>query len=139
MSTTQEFLLAFEQSKDTLALIVTKKDPSQMIFPDARGGLAQVTFSNETSVDDVLPLLADCARRGRWCRIDVLTADIPSSLYQALRSLAASGHVQYQKDGEAVEAVVVSGTKIVCVVSDEILNQISIPTFLNLFSIVHRE
>lgn len=139
MPTLQDFLLAFEQSKDAVSLIVTQGDPTQFALPEMRGGLVQTSLSDETSSDDLVSLIADCARRGRWCRVDVLTADIPPAVYQALRLLAATGHLQYLKDGEVVDVPLAPGAKILCVVASETLDRISIPTFLNLFGIVHRE
>lgn len=139
MPTLQEFMLAFEQSQDAVGLIVTQGNPTQLVLSEMRGGLAQTSLSEETSSDDLISLIADCARRGRWCRIDLLTADIPPALYQALRSMSATGHMQYRQDGEVADVMLAQGAKIICVITNETLERVTIPTFLNLFGIVHRE
>jgi hypothetical protein len=139
MPNVQEFFLALEQSKESLGLIVTQKDPSQFVFPEARGGLVQVDISDETVPDERLSLIADCARRGRWCRLNFLSSEIPPSIYQGLRSIVGTGHLQYQKGGEVIDVSVAPGAKIICVIAEETLTHVSVPTFLNLFGIIHRE
>ncbi|MFA4845576.1 MAG: hypothetical protein WC654_03390 [Patescibacteria group bacterium] len=135
----QEFLLAFERSNDALCLLVSQQEPTAFVIPDTRGGLAQITIADETSVDDVLSLIADCAKRGRWCRLDVLTSQIDQRLYQALRSISATAHLQALRDGEVVDVLLTAGAKILVVMSDQLVSQITIPTFLNLFGRVFRE
>lgn len=135
----EDFFRAFERGKDPIALVVTKGEPSARVFPEVRGGLAFVAVENETSTEAVLSLLADCARRGRWCRVDLVTSAFDPALYQALRLVAATGHLQFQKAGETVDVPLAAGAKIVCVVSNETLSKITIPTFLGLFGIVYRE
>lgn len=139
MPTLPEFLLAFEQSQDVMGLIVTQGDPTQLAIPQMRGGLVQTSLSDEMSSDDLISLIADCARRGRWCRIDLLTTAIPPALYQALRSISATGHMQYRQDGEVVDVMLAQGAKVVCVIARDTIDLVTIPTFLNLFGIVHRE
>lgn len=135
----EDFLRAFEAGKDPIGLVVTKGDPSACVFPEVRGGLAFAAVTDESSTDAVVSLLADCARRGRWCRVDLVTAAFDPALYQALRLVAATGHLQFRKAGETVDVPLAAGAKIVCVVSEEVLSRIAIPTFLNLFGIVYRE
>lgn len=139
MPTTLEFLLALEQLPDPLGLIVTADDPSSYKLPDVRGGLAQASLTDAQSADDVLSFISDGVGRGRWCRIDVLTADIHPRFYQAMRSLSATGHMQYLKDGEVADVPLAPGAKVVCVIAQATLDRVSIPTFLNLFGIIHRE
>ncbi len=138
-SVLQEFLLAFERSKDPLCLVVSRGVPSSLVIPEVRGGLAFATVSDDASADVVLSLLADCAKRGRWCRVDVASAVFDQRIYQAFRHVSATGHLQYQKDGETVDVPLAPGARTIVVVSDAVLSEIAIPTFQNLFEAIYRE
>ncbi len=135
----QEFLNAFERSNSAMCLLVSKNDLVEFLLPDLTGGMARIAVSAETAVDDILALISDCAKRGRWCRLNLATAQLDQRLYQALRSIAGTGHLQTMRSDDVSDVPLASGTKIFVVISDTLLSKITIPTFLNLFDHVYRE
>lgn len=138
----QSFLSALTVDESHLGLIVTDEEPQAVVLSTLSVGVASLDLTAETDLKSVLSLLQDCAKRVRWCRINVLESSaLSGSIYNQLRLLSTIGHldiVQGLSDGKEKNIRWPSGAKIVIVVNEHVLKQIKIPTFLNLFGSILR-
>lgn len=138
----QNFLSALAIDESHMGLIVTDGEPQSIVLPSLSVGMASTDLSAETDPESVFSLLRDCAKRERWCRLNVLESPaLSGNIYNQLRLLSTTGHLDMvlgTPDGKEKNILWPSGAKIVVVVNARVLDQITIPTFLNLFGPVLR-
>ena len=137
----QTFISALAVDRGNLGLIVTGGEPKAMVPPSLSAGIASIDLDTQTDPYSIVSLLQDCAKRARWCRINLLDGSMPGRVYNQLRQLSTTGHldvVQGAADGKEKNVKWPSGAKVVIVVNESVLKKIQEPTFLNLFGPVLR-
>ena len=137
----ENFLSALAIDHGHLGLVVTDGEVGTVALPLIKNGLASIDLDAQTDPDAVLSLLLDCAKRSRWCRLNLVDGSLPGRVYNQLRNLSVTGHLdvaQIGAKGMGQEVRWPAEAKVVLVANSAILEQISVPTFLNLFGPVLR-
>lgn len=137
----QSFLSALAVDESHLGLVVTDEEPQAVVLQTLSIGIASIDLTDQTDPDSVLSLLQDCAKHVRWCRINLLDSVLSGRIYNQLRLLSTTGHldmVQGMSDSKEKNVRWPSGAKIVVVINAQMLEHIEPPTFQNLFGPILR-
>lgn len=129
------FISALQHGQDPIGLIVHSDQSDTLVFSDLPK-MSPIDLTGDIDPSNVFEHIFDCAQSSTWCRINVLDSNIAGNTYNLLRVIATTGHVQ----DTSVDTNILwpQTAKILVVISQEILEHISIPTFLNLFGPVLR-
>lgn len=135
-----KFFAALAVDPGALGLLVTHGADAPASLPPVQGGMAHAEVDVQTDPQDMFSLFSDCAKRGRWCLIRLIDGTLPPSLYACLRELSSNGHLAFQdRQGNGQDMRWPREAKIVLLVSADALEQVEVPTFLNLFGPILRE
>jgi len=138
----QTFLQALAVDRGHLGLVVTKADPRPLDLRMPDVGMSSLDLDAATDPEAAVSLLFNAAHEGGWVRLNLVDGSLPGRLYNQLRLISTSGHLDAAMRGQAgnVQELRWPGTsKVIVVASQKALDKISVPTFLNLFGPILRE
>lgn len=132
------FFSALAAGRDRLGLAVTHQAVHASDLP--KGISVKEIFVNaETSAQETIKQLCDATVSGAWVLVHLEDGSLPGSVYNQLRQIATTGHVQMRDaDDILLDTVCPEAMRIVVVVEPNVFSRIPIPTFINLFGPVYR-
>ncbi len=137
----ENFLRALAIDRGHLGLVVVEQDPGKLSLPESVRDAATANIDERADAEALLDTLADCARRGRWLRLDLVDGTMPGRVYDQLRAIAATGHFRAAAvgaPGDLIDLRWPREAKIIVVAGRAELGKMAVPTFLNLFGPVLR-
>jgi hypothetical protein len=138
----ETFVRALAIDLGHLGLVVVNGDPKKLSLPGLAQDAVVVNLDAKSDAESALAALMDCAKQGKWLRLNLALGTFSGRLYNQLRNISTMGRVQAGQVGSAGELIELrwpQEAKIVVVATDAIIENIAIPTFLNLFGPIVRE
>jgi hypothetical protein len=138
----QNFIAALAVDRGCLGLVVTASEVAALALPFPKGKIGHATVGSDADPEDAITALLGAAQDTRWCRLDLVDGNLPGRVYNQLRMLATSGHLQIVNPAIEVGMTDVRWpveAKIVVVISQASLDAMTVPAFLDLFGPILRE
>jgi hypothetical protein len=138
-----DFIAALSVDRGNLGLIVTKGDTDTVAIALPGGKFERVVVGKEADPEQAIAALLAAAKNKCWCRFDLKDGELSGRVYNQLRALGTSGHLQIVnppgKEENMVEMLWPAEAKVLVVISRAALEKITVPTLLNLFGPILRE
>ena len=138
-----DFIAALSVDRGNLGLIVTNGDTDTLDIALPGGKHEHVIVGKEADPEQAIASLLAAAKNKRWCRLDLKEGELSGRVYNQLRALGTSGHLQVVnlpgKEENMIDMLWPTEAKVLVVISRAALEKITVPTFPNLFGPILRE
>ena len=138
-----DFIVALSIDRGNLGLIVTKGDAGTVAIALPGGKFERAVVGKEADPEQAIGVLLAAAKNKRWCRLDLKDGELSGRVYNQLRALGTSGHLQIVnppgKEKNMIDMLWPTEAKVMVVISRDSLDKMTVSTFLNLFGPILRE
>ena len=138
-----DFLVALSVDRGNLGLIVTAGDAGALIVDLPNGTFERTEIGKDADPEQTIASLLAVAKNKHWCRLDHKDGELSGRVYNQLRALGTSGHLQIVnppgKEKNMIDMLWPAESKVLVVISRASLEKITVSTFLNLFGPILRE
>ena len=116
-----DFIAALSVDRGNLGLIVTKGDTDTLAVALPGEKFERAVVGKEADPEQAIASLLAAAKNKRWCRLDLKDGELSGRVYNQLRALGTSGHLQIinppNSEKDMVDMRWPDETKVVAVIS----------------------